>query len=58
MAQTLMAQLPGLARTITMVPTGHLYIIHPGWLELLLAKIIFYDSKPVRAIDVLLHVRC
>ena len=58
MARTLMAHSPGLARTITMVPKVILYIIHPGWLELLLARIIFHDSKPVRAIDSLLYVRC
>ena len=31
MAQTLMAHLPGLARTIIMVPTGHL-MHNPPWL--------------------------
>ena len=43
MAQTLMAHSPGLARTITMVSKGHFMhtIIHPGWLELPLARTIF-----------------
>ena len=46
MAQTLMAQSPGLARTTVMVPTGHfMHYIHPGWLELPLARTIFEPLK-------------
>ena len=30
-------------------------IVHPGWLELPLARTIFYGPKPVRAIEVLLY---
>ena len=48
MAGTLMAHSPGLARTII------LFISHPGWLELPLARTIFHGPKPVRAIEVLL----
>ena len=33
-----------------------LCIIHPGWLELLLARIIFHGPKPVRAIEILLYL--
>ena len=56
MAQTLMAHSPGLARTIITVPTGHLCIIHPGWLELPLARTFFVGPKPVGAIEVLLYL--
>ena len=30
-------------------------IIHPGWLELPLARTIFHGPKPVRVVDVLLY---
>ena len=54
MAQTLMAHSPGLARTITMVPTGHLRqnLLRIGGTTL--ARTIFHGPKPVRAIKVLL----
>ena len=48
-----MAHSPGLARTIIMVPTGILGIIHPGWVELPLARTNFHGPKPVQAIEVL-----
>ena len=54
MAQTLMAQSPWPARTMIMVPTGHFKIIHPGWLELSLARTNFHGPKPVQAFEVLL----
>ena len=55
MAGTLMAHSPGLSRTVIMLPIGHLCQIHPGWLELPLARTIFHGPKPVRAIEVLLY---
>ena len=55
MARALIAHSPGLARTISMVPIGHLCIIHPGWLELPLSRAIFHGSRPVRGIEVLLY---
>ena len=55
MAQTLIAHSHGLARTIIMVPTGILGIIHPRWVELPLARTNFHGPKPVRAIEILLY---
>ena len=55
MARTLMAHSHGLARTVIMVPRDNLCQIHPGWLELPLARTIFHGPKPVRAIEVLLY---
>ena len=46
-----MAHSSVLARTII---TVILCIIHPGWLELPLARTILDGPKPVRAIEVLL----
>ena len=34
-----------------------LCIIHPGWLELPLARTVFHGSKPVPAIEVLLYMQ-
>ena len=50
MARTLMAHLPGLARIITIVPTGY-FMHHPPWM----AGTIFRCPKPVRAIEALLY---
>ena len=56
MARTLMAHSPGLARTIKWSLQVILCIIHPGWLELPLAKTIFHSPKPVPVIEVLLYI--
>ena len=55
--QTLMAHLPGLARTIIMVHSLHVVLgkIHPGWVELPLARTNFHGPKLVQAIEVLLY---
>ena len=49
MARTLMVHLPGLARTIIMVPVGH-FMQNLPWM----AGTIFHGPKPVQAIEVLL----
>ena len=41
-----------------MVPTGHFRHIHPGLVELPLARINFHGPKPVPAIKVLLYIFC
>ena len=50
-----MAHLPGQARTVTMLAPLHiiLCIIHPGWLELPVARTLFHGPKPVRVIELL-----
>ena len=55
MAGTLMAHSPGLELSPWPLQVI-LGIIHPGWLELPLARTIFHGPKPVRAIEVLLYM--
>ena len=58
MARTLMAHSPGLLELLLWSLQFILCIIHPGWLELTLARTIFHGSKPVWAIEVLLYILC
>ena len=52
MAQPLMAHSPWLAKTMIIMV---LCIIHPGWLELPLARTIFHGPKSVWAIGVIVY---